>query len=155
MDWNLHQQDIWWEVVAHSSTLQHLKSDLHGIRHWTRVRHNAMRIGRMTEGCDLVVADLFALFHDSQRESEGVDHNHGERGWMLFCKLGGEKIVSPPQQAILKRALIEHDWGTITHDPTIGVCWDADRLDLPRVGITPNPRLLSTRLARLEVEVRP
>lgn len=36
-----------------------------------------------------------------------------------------------------------------THlNPTIGVCWDADRLDLTRVGMTPKPKLLSTQAAR-------
>ena len=29
-------------------------------------------------------------------------------------------------------------------DPTLAVCLDADRLDLGRVGITPDPKYLST-----------
>ena len=33
-------------------------------------------------------------------------------------------------------------------DPIIGTCWDADRLDLGRVGVKPNPKLLSTERAR-------
>jgi len=33
-------------------------------------------------------------------------------------------------------------------DPTVGVCLDADRLNLWRVGIRPDPRFLSTSLAR-------
>ena len=32
-------------------------------------------------------------------------------------------------------------------DPTIGTCWDADRLDLWRVGITPHVRFLCTAAA--------
>jgi hypothetical protein len=36
----------------------------------------------------------------------------------------------------------------VTDDPTVGACWDADRLDLPRVGVTVDPRLLSTAAAR-------
>ena len=35
----------------------------------------------------------------------------------------------------------------MTSDPTVGACWDADRLDLPRVWITPDPALLSTARA--------
>ena len=31
--------------------------------------------------------------------------------------------------------------------PTVGTCWDADRLHLPRVSITPDPVLLSTQTA--------
>jgi hypothetical protein len=33
-------------------------------------------------------------------------------------------------------------------EPTLAVCLDADRLDLPRVGITPDPLRLSTSTAR-------
>jgi uncharacterized protein len=33
-------------------------------------------------------------------------------------------------------------------DPTVGCCFDADRLDLARCGITPNPELLSTEAVR-------
>jgi uncharacterized protein len=49
---------------------------------------------------------------------------------------------------LLLRALTEHADGYKSEDPTIGVCWDADRLDLPRVGIQPNRELLSTTAAR-------
>ena len=37
---------------------------------------------------------------------------------------------------------------TVSDDPTTGACWDADRLNLWRVGITPAARLLSTTEAR-------
>ena len=35
-----------------------------------------------------------------------------------------------------------------TGDATLLACWDADRLDLGRVGITPRPDLLCTDAAR-------
>ena len=38
------------------------------------------------------------------------------------------------------------EWHThqIHHeDPIIGICWDADRLDLGRVGIKPDPKFLN------------
>lgn len=35
-----------------------------------------------------------------------------------------------------------------TGDPTIATCWDADRLDLLRVGIRPDPARLVTEAAR-------
>lgn len=35
----------------------------------------------------------------------------------------------------------------MSSDLTIGTSWDADRLHLPRVGITPDPALLSTAAA--------
>jgi uncharacterized protein len=41
-----------------------------------------------------------------------------------------------------------HTDGHTTGDPTLLACWDADRLDLGRVGIVPKPKLLCTDMAR-------
>ena len=41
-----------------------------------------------------------------------------------------------------------HTDGHTAGDPTLLACWDADRLDLGRVGITPDPRRLCTDAAR-------
>jgi uncharacterized protein len=38
--------------------------------------------------------------------------------------------------------------GQVTDDPTLGAAWDADRLDLPRVGVAPDPARLSTAAGR-------
>jgi hypothetical protein len=48
----------------------------------------------------------------------------------------------------LREALADHDRGLTTANPTIGCCWDADRLDLGRVGIEPDPELMSTDAGR-------
>ena len=37
-----------------------------------------------------------------------------------------------------------HTGGGLSKDPTIGTCWDADRLTLRRVGIEPAARYMST-----------
>jgi uncharacterized protein len=39
-------------------------------------------------------------------------------------------------------------------EPAIRACWDADRLDLGRVGIEPHPELLCTPLARERHTIR-
>ena len=36
----------------------------------------------------------------------------------------------------------------MSEHPTIGTCWDADRLDLGRVGIVPQPKFMSTAFAK-------
>jgi hypothetical protein len=41
-----------------------------------------------------------------------------------------------------------HTDGTTSSDPTVGACFDADRLDLGRVGIEPDPDLMSTEAGR-------
>ena len=50
----------------------------HGPSHWARVRVHALEIGQ-TRGADLLVVELFAFLHDSQRHSEGTDSQHGLR----------------------------------------------------------------------------
>ena len=41
-----------------------------------------------------------------------------------------------------------HTDGTVSSDATVGVCFDADRLDLGGVGIEPDSELMSTDAAR-------
>jgi len=43
---------------------------------------------------------------------------------------------------------VRHDRGEVSDDPTIGACWDADRLTLARLGILPSVGLLSTEAGR-------
>jgi uncharacterized protein len=45
---------------------------------------------------------------------------------------------------LLERACRFHTTERRTGNPTIDVCFDADRLDLGRVGIVPNPKLMAT-----------
>jgi hypothetical protein len=59
-----------------------------------------------------------------------------------------ELALSARRAAKLERACAEHREGLITRDPTIGVSWDADRLELARLGVRPNARLLSTEAAK-------
>ena len=56
--------------------------------------------------------------------------------------------ISPEQAKQLIFAIAFHNNGDISDDPTIGVCWDADRLDLPRVNILPDAKYLSTQAAK-------
>ena len=46
-----------------------------------------------------------------------------------------------------------HTDGETSNDPTVGVCFDADRLDLGRVGIEPDPELMSTPAGRKRTRV--
>jgi hypothetical protein len=43
-------------------------------------------------------------------------------------------MLTPEQLRLLRRACATHTHGITSDDPTIGVCWDADRLDLRRFG---------------------
>ena len=46
---------------------------------------------------------------------------------------------------LLGYAIRHHTGGKVSEDPTIGACWDSERLDLGRVGIIPVGTMMSTR----------
>lgn len=121
----------------------------HGVGHWARVRENGLKIASLTPGVNLQVVELFAVFHDSRRQNEAVDHGHGHRGGELAKKLRGVLFELPDEAfALLYDACRYHTDGLTEADPTVQACWDADRLDLGRVGITPRQRYLCTRSAK-------
>ena len=109
---------------------------------------NGLRLAE-TNGADRLVVALFAVFHDACRRNDDWDPEHGPRASTLVEKVGH---LVPELDAGRRRLLVEachgHTNGGVHADPTIGACWDADRLDLGRVGIRPRPDLLSTEPAR-------
>ena len=124
-------------------------SFLHGEGHWRRVAAAGLALLPETPGADPAVVFLFALFHDSMRLNDGHDPQHGPRGAALAREMrGGAFDLGKAEMGVLAFACEEHTNGGVATDPTVGVCWDADRLNLWRVGIGPDPRLLSTGAAR-------
>ena len=136
-------------LVAHLRA--HFRLDwqgLHGVRHWARVRAHGLALARHT-GARREVVELFAFLHDSGRCAESNDPWHGEvaaqRAQALqgrFYTLGAEAL------ALLTEACRDHTRKRHHPDPTIATCWDADRLDLWRVGIRPDPARMCTRAGR-------
>jgi uncharacterized protein len=136
---------LWEHVVSESPGSAFT---IHGPDHWRRVERNALRLATRT-GADVAVARLFALFHDSCRENESRDDGHGARGAELAERLRGVLFdLTDEQLDQLRFACVSHTDGLCHDDPTIGTCWDADRLDLERVGVTPDPRFMSTAFGR-------
>lgn len=99
---------------------------------------------------DHALAFCFGLLHDARRENDSFDPDHGPRAAALAAELRAEGALELDDLrfGVLVEALHDHADGRISDDPPIGVCWDADRLHLPRVGVQPDPRLLSTAGAR-------
>lgn len=138
-------------VLRESTTLNTLQSRLHGLDHWWRIWRNAQLLvpDPLASPVDMEVVGLYALFHDSMRLSDGKDVEHGLRGYKLFEQLAlrmdyFNKFMTQNQSELIFEACVEHSLGKCSLDPTIAVCWDADRLDLHRKGIFPEPRFMST-----------
>lgn len=138
-------------VLRESHTLNVLQSRTHGLDHWFRVWKNAQMLGVREPGVDMEVVALFCLFHDAMRANDGEDPKHGLHGYMLwvrFCQLNDmSKWFSENQGEMLFEACIEHSDGQRSSNPTIAVCWDADRLDHHRLGIWPDSQYMSTSAA--------
>ena len=56
--------------------------------------------------------------------------------------------IDGAQLEVLCDAIERHSYGTVSDNPTVGTCWDADRIELRRMGTTVQPRLLSTDAGR-------
>lgn len=122
--------------------------DIHGASHWARVRDNGLRLAHST-GAQPEVVELFALLHDSQRRNNGHDPEHGPRAAAYAKSLAGSAFeLGEAELALLMTACAGHSDGLMRGDITVLACWDADRLDLGRVGRRPDPARLCTEAAR-------
>ena len=120
----------------------------HGIAHWARVLETGLRIVQANNG-DKEVVTMFAIFHDSRRVNEDRDRGHGLRGAEYARSLRGRLLhLSDAQFERFHEACEFHTRGRTSNEPTVAACWDADRLDLGRVGIKPDPKRLSTVVGR-------
>lgn len=121
-------------------------SKIHGPIHWAGVAAAGLTLLDQTPDADPLVVLLFAMFHDSMRRSDGHDPEHGSRAADLAAELreAGEFELDDARMDTLREALTFHDKGKTSTDPTIGVCWDSDRLNLWRLMRRPDPALLST-----------
>jgi uncharacterized protein len=136
---------IWRQVAAQFDREPH---SIHGPDHWRRVERDGLLLASRS-GANIIVVRLFALFHDSRRVNDGWDPHHGARGAEHAATLRGAAFhLSDEDFERLHYACTWHTDGLHHDDPTIGTCWDADRLDLGRVGITPNKKFMSTAFAR-------
>jgi uncharacterized protein len=120
----------------------------HGISHWARVLENGRRLAPVT-GAEIRVVELFAILHDSQREREGGDHDHGPRAAEYASRLRAMIDLTDSEFGMLLEACDCHTRGAKSNaDVTVLTCLDSDRLDIPRVGMQIRTDLLSTAAAR-------
>jgi uncharacterized protein len=139
-----------WSVVIAQFPMG--RQSIHGPGHWKQVEKNGLLLAQET-GVDETIIKLFAIFHDSRRATDNIDDGHGLRGAELAKTLRGQHFDLPDDSfEILIDACTNHTGGENPSNMTIATCWDADRLDLPRAGITPDPERMCTapgrRLAR-------
>jgi uncharacterized protein len=124
-------------------------SHLHGEAHWKCVAWTGLKLAPEVPGCDPVLVFLFGLLHDSMRLHDGHDPQHGRRAGVFARSLNGNAFnLTAEKMSLLAFACDAHADGGTSAEPTVGLCWDADRLNLWRVGAKPSPGFMSTGPAR-------
>lgn len=123
-----------------TNTHPYPRTSIHGRSHWVRVYRNAVQIAARKIEVNMRVVTAFALLHDCCRHDDFEDARHGPRAANYITNLRtlhGAPLayLTEKEFSTLEKAIREHSLGKISNDPTIGICWDADRLDLWRVGI--------------------
>ena len=125
--------------------------ETHGLSHWQRVERNgiilSMENGRFREDINIKVVRFFAYLHDKCRLNDWADLDHGVRSADMLVTMRDTilKDFTDEEVSLLEKACRYHTTELRTGIPTIDVCFDADRLDLCRVGITPNPKLMASK----------
>jgi len=122
----------------------------HGLSHWRKVLKFGLVLSEETEACKAVIA-YFAYFHDIMRKMEYADFDHGRRS-VEFIKNSSEAQalihLDGNEMDNLFYAIACHADGLTEANTTVQTCWDADRLDLFRVGIRRHSIIFCTQQAR-------
>jgi uncharacterized protein len=129
------------------------ESRLHGEAHWLAVVTTGQELVDAGSGADPDVVRWFGWLHDTRRENDAYDPEHGPRAAAFARELHAEGLLplDKGRLELLCLAIEVHANGQTSADPTVGTCWDADRLHLGRVGIVLRPELLSTEQGRERV----
>lgn len=119
---------------------------VHGMEHWKRVERNGLLLA--TEDVNVNVVRLFAYLHDHKRLNDRWDLEHGQRAAENLDNLRHTLLegLTDEEFGMLRRACMEHTITERTGVPTIDACFDADRMDLPRVGYMPDPDRMASAL---------
>lgn len=143
----IRPEEVIERCLAHAGAAR--RSPVHGEGHWMRVATVGRRLLGDVPDADAAVVLRFALLHDARRENDGHDPGHGPRAAALVREIGADPLgLSDGQLDLLATACHDHTRAPGSDDPTLAVCFDADRLTLWRVGITPDPAFLSTEPGR-------
>jgi uncharacterized protein len=119
----------------------------HGFYHWSRVIENGMFLSE-DNGTNLNVIIAFGFFHDCKRENDDEDPEHGFRGSQIMAEYKDRLGLTNEEFQKAYTACDGHTNEKHHEDLDIATCWDADRLDLMRVGIYPKPEFLNNDLAK-------
>ncbi len=115
-----------------------LDNGVHGIDHWTRVLINGIQLSERNKNINKNIIIAFAFFHDIKRTVEDKEPEHGYNGGRYLLKYKYKINLTKEELNTCYEACVDHTNVKNHTDINIGACWDADRLDLYRVGVMPD-----------------
>lgn len=123
-----------------------LNSEIHGMQHWERVERNGLMLSQFDPQVNKRVVVLFAYLHDCEREDDFEDEEHGLRSAEKLYDISETLLADLREEEfdLLYTAIANHNGGDEIGESTVDACFDADRLDLGRVGITLDPERMCT-----------
>ena len=153
-------------LVDHLRALARIDSTIHGPAHWARVVQFGTRLARIIPLSreETFCVQLFGWTHDLARLDDGMDPQHGPAGARYLAEVIETTGLEVPEGGaeVVARAIRHHSDGVTAGEAarlgwleglpwererallTIGACWDADRLDLLRLGMEPLAHKMST-----------
>lgn len=135
-----------WSRVLKDTSVEYWS--IHGPEHWARVERNGLYVAERT-GADKTIVQLFAVFHDCMRWNDSIDPGHGRRGAEYASQIKDELIdISPSNFDKFYYACEWHTDKQTINDITVAACWDADRLDIGRVGYILDHRFMNSKPAQ-------
>lgn len=129
---------------------------IHGVVHWAQVYKNTQILAN-AYALHSDVFMLFALLHDSKRENDYEDFEHGIRAALSIqaYKHQGFIHLSQEDEERLEYACANHTRANKSHmlynDLVVQICLDADKLDIGRVGVIPHESHFLTDVAKKRV----
>ena len=128
--------------------------ETHGLPHWQRTERNGIilstevrdGISCIREDINIKVVRMFAYLHDKCRLNNGADLEHGIRVANMLFSIRNTILqdLTDEEFSLLEKACRLHTTELRTGNLTIDTCFDADRLDLERVGIIPYHNKMAT-----------
>lgn len=118
----------------------------HGPAHWKRAAAFGRLLAEASGEVDPLVVEAFACLHDVKRRSNADDPSHGARAVLFIDSVRNSHLgfLDNGQVSALQEACMLHTSALRTDDATINACFDADRADLLRVGVRPDPERMAS-----------
>lgn len=121
----------------------------HGITHWQHVEKFGLLMAKECLEADTDVIRWFAYIHDCRRNTDDACYDdHGKLAAKYIRKIRKTFLsdLTDEQISVLALACRAHDVKHRTHELTADICLDADRLDLERVSIKPDPKKMASSI---------